>query len=95
MSTQPRNKSRMSFKSQPREPSRNWPAIVFGAAIMIIAIVGIFHPQFSYSVGHSYSQVGPEKILFETRRIFRIPLWCSIPIATIGAALLLSGTRKA
>lgn len=85
----------MPSKSQPRQPSRNWPTIVFGAAIMIAAIVTVFHPQFSYSVGHSYSQVGPGKILFETRRVFRIPLWCSIPIATIGAALMLGGTRKA
>ena len=85
----------MPSKSQTRQPTRNWPAIVFGAAIMVAAIVAIFHPQFSYSVGHSYSQVGPEKVLFETRKVFHLPLWCSIPIAAIGAALMLSGSRKA
>lgn len=71
------------------------PAIVLGAAILIAGIVAVFHPQFSYSVNQHYAQIGPEKILFETRKVFRVPLWCSIPIATIGAALMISAARKA
>ncbi len=80
---------------QTRRATRNWPAIVFGAGFLIAGIVAIFHPEFSYSVNQHYAQIGPEKILFETRKVFHVPLWCSIPFATIGAALMLTGTRKA
>jgi len=85
----------MPSNSQTRQPTRNWPAIVFGAGILIAGVVAIFHPEFSYRVQQHYAQIGPEKILFETRKVFHLPLWCSIPFATIGAALMLSGTRKA
>ena len=85
----------MPSNPQTRQPTRNWPAIVFGAGFLIAGIVAIFHPEFSYSVNQHYAQIGPEKILLETRKVFHIPLWCSIPFATIGAALMISGARKA
>ena len=79
---------------QTRQRTRNWPAIVFGAGILVAGIVAIFHPQFSYRVQQHYAQIGPEKILLETRKVFHLPLWCSIPIATLGAALMIAGARK-
>lgn len=85
----------MPSNPQTRPPTRNWPAIVFGAGFLIAGIVAIFHPEFSYSVNQHYAQIGPEKILLETRKVFHIPLWCSIPFAAIGAAVMLTGTRRA
>lgn len=84
----------MPSDPQMRLHTYNWPAIVFGAGILIAGIVAIFHPQFSYSVNQHYAQIGPEKILLETRKVFHVPLWCSIPIAAIGAALMITGARK-
>lgn len=74
---------------------RNVPAIVLGALIMIGGAVAVFHPQFSYSVEQHYAQVGPEKILFETRKVFHLPLWFSIPMIGLGAAIMIAGLRKA
>ena len=85
----------MPSGSNTRQPTRNLPAIVFGAGILVAGIVAIFHPEFSYRVQQHYAQIGPEKILLETRKVFHLPLWASIPIAAIGAALMISGTRKA
>lgn len=85
----------MSSKPQVKKLTRNMPAIVFGAGFLIAGIVAIFHPEFSYSVNQHYAQIGPEKILFETRKVFHVPLWCSIPFATIGAAVMIAGMRKA
>ncbi len=85
----------MPSNSNARPAIRNWPAIVFGAGFLIAGIVAIFHPEFSYSVNQHYAQIGPEKIHHETRKVFHIPLWCSIPFATIGTAVMLTGTRKA
>jgi hypothetical protein len=78
-----------------RELKRNVPAIVFGALIMIGGVVAVFHQQFSYSVEQHYAQVGPEKILFETRKMFHLPLWFSIPMIGLGAAIMIAGMRKA
>ncbi|HEU5410564.1 MAG TPA: hypothetical protein VFU57_06060 [Candidatus Acidoferrales bacterium] len=85
----------MPSKPQTRQATRNWPAVVFGAAILITALVAVFHPQFSYSFAHHYAQIGPQKVLFETRKVFHVPLWCSIPIATIAAVVIIAGARKA
>lgn len=89
------SRSRIPSGLQARQLTRNWPAIVFGAGILIAGIVAAFHPQFSYHIQQHYVQIGPERVLLETRKVFHIPLWCSIPIATIGAAVMIAGTRKA
>ena len=83
--------------SKPRggELKRNLPAIVFGALIMIGGVLAVFHPQFSYAVEQHYTQVGPERILFETRKVFHLPLWFSIPMIGLGAAIMIAGVRKA
>jgi len=74
---------------------RNMPAIVFGAAIMIAGAIAIFHRNFSYRVEQHAAQIGPEKIMFETRKVFHLPLWFSIPVTLIGAAVMILGARRA
>ena len=67
---------------------------VIGVLLILIGVVALIHPQFSYRVERHNQQVGAMKVLFETRRVIHFPLWFSVPILTIGAALLIGGMRK-
>ena len=62
--------------------------------MILIGVAALIHPQFSYRIEHHYQQVGGMKVLFETRKVIHFPLWFSVPILTIGAALLIGGMRK-
>lgn len=73
---------------------RNRVAIVAGVLLILIGVAALIHPQFSYRVEHHDQQVGAMKVLFETRKVIHFPLWFSVPILTIGAALLIGGMRK-
>jgi hypothetical protein len=67
---------------------------VIGIFLIVIGVAALIHPQFSYRVSQHVVQTGPMKLEYETRRIVRLPLWFSIPILTIGAALVIGGLRK-
>jgi hypothetical protein len=70
-------------------------AAALGGVLLILAgIAALIHPQLSYRVEQHSSQVAGSKVLFETRRVIHFPLWFSIPILTIGAALVIIGLQK-
>jgi uncharacterized membrane protein HdeD (DUF308 family) len=65
-----------------------------GSFLIVMGVAALVHPQFSYRVSQHVVQTGPLKVEYETRRIIRLPLWFSIPILTIGAALVIGGLKK-
>jgi len=69
-------------------------AVLAGVLLILIGVAALIHPQFSYRVEHHYQQVGPMRVLFETRKVLHFPPWSSIPVLTIGAAFLIIGLRK-
>lgn len=73
---------------------RNKPFLLVGILLVVIGVAALIHPQFSYRVSQHVQQVGPAKIEYETRKIIRLPLWFSIPIITIGLALVIGGMQK-
>jgi uncharacterized membrane protein YbaN (DUF454 family) len=73
---------------------RRRPFAVVGAILIAIGIAGLVHPQFSYRASQHTQQIGPAKIEFETRKVYHIPIWFSVAIATIGAALAIAGLQK-
>lgn len=70
------------------------PFAVIGVTLIVVGVAALIHPQFSYRVSEHVQQIGPARIAYETRKIIRLPLWFSIPILTIGAALVIGGLRK-
>lgn len=68
--------------------------IAVGVVLILIGLVALIHPQFSYRVEQHSQQVGAMKVLFETRKVIHFPLWFSVPVLTIGAAFLIMGMRK-
>ena len=73
---------------------RNKPFLLIGLLLVIAGVASLIHPQFNYRVSQSVQQVGPAKIEYETQRIIRLPLWFSIPIITIGLALVIGGMQR-
>ena len=73
---------------------RNKPFLLIGVMLVILGVVGLLHPQFSYRVSQHTEQIGPAKIEYETRKVYHVPIWFSIAIATIGAALIIGGLQK-
>jgi hypothetical protein len=72
----------------------NFVFAVVGSILIVVGVAALIHPQFSYRVSQHVEQTGPMKVEYETRRIIRLPLWFSIPILTIGAALVVGGFRR-
>lgn len=57
-------------------------------------LLALIHPQFSYRVEQHHEEVSGSAVLFETRKVIRFPLWFSIPIMIIGAAMVVAGVEK-
>lgn len=66
-------------------------ATICGALLILIGIAALIRPQFSYRVDQHSLEVAGHKVVFETRRVIHFPLWFSVPIMTIGAALVFVG----
>lgn len=73
---------------------RNKSFLLIGVVLVILGVAGLIHPEFSYRVDQHVQQIGPAKIEFETRKVYHIPIWFGIAIATIGAALIIGGMQK-
>lgn len=69
-------------------------AIICGVILILIGTAALIRPQFSYRVEQHREKVAGSNVLFETRRIIRFPLWFSIPILTIGVAMVIVGFQK-
>ena len=69
-------------------------AAILGALVILAGVAALVHPQLSYPIEKHYSMVAGSKVLFETRRVLHFPLWFSIPILTIGVALVIIGFQK-
>lgn len=64
---------------------------ICGALLIFIGIAALIRPQFSYRVEQHSGQIAGSKVLYETRRVIRFPLWFSISMLTIGAAFIVIG----
>jgi hypothetical protein len=60
----------------------------------VIGIVTLIRPQFSYRVDQHREQIAGSSVLFETRKVIHFPLWFSIPVLVIGAAMVIIGSRQ-
>ncbi len=69
-------------------------ATICGALLIVIGIVTMIRPQYSYRVDQHREQIAGSSVLFETRKVIRFPLWFSIPVLTIGAAMVIVGWRQ-
>lgn len=69
-------------------------ATICGAALIIIGIITLIRPQFSYRVEQHREKIGGSSVLFETRKVIRFPLWFSVPVLMIGAAMVIVGSRQ-
>lgn len=69
-------------------------ATICGALLIVIGIVTMIRPQYSYRVDQHREQIAGSSVLFETRKVIRFPLWFSIPVLTIGAAMVVVGSRR-
>jgi hypothetical protein len=69
-------------------------AAIGGVLLILVGIAALIHSHFSYQVERHSAQIAGSKVLFETRRVVHFPLWFSIPILIIGAALVIIGLQK-
>ncbi len=69
-------------------------ATICGLVLIVIGIVTLIRPQFSYRVDQHHEQIAGSSVLFETRKVIRFPLWFSVPMLVIGAAMVIIGWRQ-
>lgn len=69
-------------------------AAICGVLLICAGVAALLHPQVSYRVEQHHEQVAGSAVLFETRKVIQFPLWFSIPIIIIGAAIVVMGVQK-
>lgn len=69
-------------------------SVVCGVVLIVIGIVTLIRPQFSYRVEQHREKIAGSSVLFETRKVIRFPIWFSVPVLLIGAAMVVIGSRQ-
>jgi hypothetical protein len=67
---------------------------VFGALFLVLGIVALIKPNFSYVVNKQEQIIDNRRILMQTRRVISIPRPASIAEILLGLGLVYFGSRK-
>lgn len=69
-------------------------AATFGVALLLFGIVMLVHPRWTTSSSARTTQIGPAKVITETRGYREIPSYASIAALIAGGVLVLWAVRK-
>ncbi|MFZ3199755.1 MAG: hypothetical protein WA175_01250 [Candidatus Acidiferrales bacterium] len=70
------------------------PYKIFGAVLVLVAVAGLIHPNFTKETNKGELQFGSENYIVETTRIVTIPWYLSALVALAGAAFIFLPPRK-
>jgi hypothetical protein len=68
-------------------------AIVLGVILLVLGVVGLVHPSFSYHQQEEVAKLGPIKATVDEERTAQIPAAVSIVLLTVGIVLVVIGPR--
>lgn len=67
--------------------------IFLGLFLLILGVVGLAHPSFSYHKREEVAKVGPFKATVDEEKTAQIPPAVSIVVLAVGVVLLVIGSR--
>lgn len=67
--------------------------IVFGVVLLILGVVAVVHPDFTYSKKEEVLKVGPLQTNVERQDSVRVPIGVSILLLVAGVGLVVIGSQ--
>jgi len=67
--------------------------IVLGAILLILGVIGLVHPSFTYHQQEEVAKVGPIKATMDEEKTAQIPAAVSITLLIAGIGLVVLGPR--
>ncbi|PYT40246.1 MAG: hypothetical protein DMG45_17375 [Acidobacteria bacterium] len=76
---------------------RFWPmkriVIVLGAILLVLGVIGLVHPNFTYHKQEEVAKIGPIKATVDEEKTTQVPAAVSITLLTVGMVLVVLGPR--
>jgi len=66
---------------------------VTGVVLLVLGIVGLVHPSFSYREKEEVAKIGPLKATIDTDKVVEISPFISVPLLLAGIVLILASPR--
>ena len=67
--------------------------LILGVILLILGIVGLVHPNFTYHKQEEVAKIGPYKATFDEEKVVQVPPAVSIPLLLAGIGMILLGPR--
>jgi uncharacterized membrane protein HdeD (DUF308 family) len=67
--------------------------IVLGIVLLVLGVIGLVHPNFSYHQQEEVAKIGPIKATVDEEKTTQVPPAVSITLLVAGIALVLLGAR--
>lgn len=67
--------------------------ILLGVILLVLGVVGLVHPSFSYHHQEEVAKLGPIKATMDEEKTTQIPAALSVTLLVAGIALVLIGPR--
>ena len=67
--------------------------IILGVILLILGIVGLVHPSFSYHKQEEVAKIGPYKATIDEEKVQEIPKALSVVVLLAGIGMVLLGPR--
>jgi uncharacterized membrane protein HdeD (DUF308 family) len=67
--------------------------IIFGVILLVLGVVGLVHPSFSYHKQEEVAKIGSFKATVDEEKTVQIPVAVSIVLLVSGIGLVLLGPR--
>jgi uncharacterized membrane protein HdeD (DUF308 family) len=67
--------------------------IVLGITLLVLGVIGLAHPTFTYHQKEEVAKLGPIKATVDEEKTAQIPPAVSITLLAVGVVLIVSGLR--
>ncbi len=67
--------------------------IILGVILLVLGIVGLVHPSFSYHKQEEVAKIGPYKATIDEEKVQEIPKALSVVVLLVGVGLVVLGPR--
>lgn len=67
--------------------------LILGIVLLLLGVIGLAHPSFSYHKQEEVAKVGPFKATVDQEKMAQVPAAVSIVVLTLGIVLVVVGMR--
>jgi hypothetical protein len=68
--------------------------LILGVILVVLGVIGLVHPSFSYHQKEEVAKVGPFKATVDEEKTAQVPAAVSIVVLTVGIILVVLSSRS-